>query len=501
MVLGMEEAQGAMTGARYLESLRDDREVWLDGQRVTDVTTHPAFKEFAHELARIYDFQHKPEFRDQMTFVSPDSGNRVSLSWLIPQSMEDLKRKRRNSEIWSEQTWGQLGRSPDILAPFISTLAQRHAQLSAVKASPHCDFGENAVNYYKYCMENDLFLTHALGDPQVDRSTQPQNEQRAVPEDEEIALHVVQETPEGVIVSGGKQLATAAVFSNETYVSLSQTFLRRNDPRMVLAFSIATNTPGLRILCREPVSRWFGSWGHPFLGLDEQDCMLFFDRVLVPWDRLFQLYQTTQVAASAAQSGLNFMGWPNMCRLQVRFRLILAVATLIAQAIGVIEFREVEAKLGEMATYCTMWDHAMDGLEATAYRTEDGSMSLGSNRGMGIWAAQTSARMIELLKQLAGSGILMQPSENDLANPELRPFLNQFMHGKDVDVGYKSRLFRFAHELGASSFGMRQEIYEYWHGGDPNRNRINLLRSLDQHEMMARIKEMCAQPLRHGEVS
>jgi len=119
---------------------------------------------------------------------------------------------------------------------------------------------------------------------------------------------------------------------------------------------------------------------------------------------------------------------------------------------------------------------------------------------MGIWAAQSSARMIGLLKQIAGSGILMQPSENDLANPELRPFLDQFMHGKGVDVAYKSRLYRIAHELGMSSFGMRQEIYEYWHGGDPNRNRINLLRSLDQSEIMERIKEMCSKPLPHGDV-
>jgi aromatic ring hydroxylase len=485
MVLELTEAPGAMTGERYIASLKDGREVWLDGKKVSDVTTHPAFKDFAKELARIYDLQHSDKYRDLMTFVSPETGNRVSLSWLIPQSTDDLKRKRRNSEVWSMASWGQLGRSPDILAPFITVLAQRHAQLSAVKATPHADFGENAVNYYRYCMENDLFLTHALGDPQVDRSLQPQNEQRAVPEDEEIALHVVEERPEGVIVSGGKQLATAAVFSNETYVSLSQTFLRRSDPRFVLAFSIATNSPGLKILCREPVNRWFGSWGHPFLGLDEQDCMLFFDHVLVPWDRLFQIYQTTQVAASAAQSGLNFMGWANHCRLQARFRLILAVATMIAQAIGVIEFREVEAKLGEMAT---------------AYETDDGSWTLGSNRGMGVFAAQTSARMIELLKQISGSGILMQPSENDLANPELRPFLDQFMRGKDVDVAYKSRLFRLAHELGASSFGMRQEIYEYWHGGDPNRNRINLLRSYDQQEWMDQIRELCSQPLPHGEV-
>jgi 4-hydroxyphenylacetate 3-monooxygenase oxygenase component len=500
VVLSAKEAPGAMTGARYIESLRDGREVWLDGQKVADVTTHPAFKDFVQELARVYDLQHTAEYRDLMTFVSPETGNRVSLSWLIPHSAEDLRRKRRNSEIWGEQTWGQLGRSPDILAPFITVLAQRHADLSSVKATPYCDFGENALNYYRLCMENDLFLTHALGDPQVDRSLQPQNEQRATPEDQEIALHVIEETPEGVIVNGGKQLATAAVFSNETYVSLSQTFLRRNDPRFVLAFSIATNAPGLKILCREPVNRWFGSWGHPFLGLDEQDCMLFFDHVLVPWDRLFQIYKTTQIAASAANSGLNFMGWANMCRLQARFRLILAVATLVARAIGVIEFREVEAKLGEMATYCTMWEHAMDGLEGTAYELPDGSWTLGSNRGMGVWAAQTSSRMVELLRQICGSGILMQPSENDLATPELRPFLDQFMHGKDVDVVYKSRLFRIAHELGASSFGMRQEIYEYWHGGDPNRNRINLLRSYDQQDWIGRIEDLCSRPLPHGEV-
>jgi 4-hydroxyphenylacetate 3-monooxygenase oxygenase component len=500
MVLELKGAPGAMTGERYIESLRDGREVWIDGERVADVTTHPAFKDFIQELARVYDLQHTPEYRDQMTFESPYTGNRVSISWLIPHSLEDLKKRRRNSEIWSIETWGQLGRSPDILAPFISSLAVRHKALSAVKGSPNCDFGENALNYYKYCMENDLFLTHALGDPQVDRSLQPQNEQREVPEDEEIALHVVEERPEGVIVSGGKQLATAAVFSNETYVSLSQTFLRRADPRFILAFSIATNMPGLRILCREPVNRWFGTWGHPFLGLDEQDCMLFFDRVLVPWDRLFQIYKTTQVAASAAQAGLNNMGWANACRLQARWRIILAVATLVAEAIGVRDFREVEAKLGEMATYCSMWELAMDGLMANAFETENGEWVLGPNRGMGVFAAQTSSRMIELLKQICGSGILMQPSEKDLANPQLRPFLDQFMHGKDVSVEYKSRLFRIAHELGASSFGMRQEIYEYWHGGDPNRNRVNLVRGYDQSEYISRIREICSHPLPHSDV-
>ena len=184
MVLTPSKPQGAMTGERYIESLRDGREVWIDGKRVDDVTTHPAFRDMIRALADVYDAQNG-QYRDEMTYIEPETGLRASLSWLLPQSLEDSARKRRNSQLWNMLTWGQLGRSPDVLAPFVCNMVPRRAEFSAYK-NPHCDFGENILNYYKYCRDNDLFLTHALGDPQVDRSTQPQNERRAVPEDEEI---------------------------------------------------------------------------------------------------------------------------------------------------------------------------------------------------------------------------------------------------------------------------------------------------------------------------
>ncbi|MGH2365238.1 MAG: 4-hydroxyphenylacetate 3-hydroxylase N-terminal domain-containing protein, partial [Chloroflexota bacterium] len=412
-----------------------------------------------------------------------------------PTTHEDSARKRRNSQLWNMLTWGQLGRSPDVLAPYVTNLVPRKDAFAAFK-NPHCDFGENVVNYYRYCRDNDLFLTHALGDPQVDRSTQPQNERRQTPEDEEIALHVVEETEEGVIVSGGKQLSTAAVHSNETYVSLSATFFARNDPRFVIAFSIPSNSRGLKILAREPVNLWHGSWGHPFLMLDEQDCMLFFQRVLVPWERIFFLYESPARMMGIAGPGgadINFAGWANLERALYRFRLMTAVATMVTEAIGVIEYREVASKLGEMAANCEMLRLTMEGIEHSTRR----------QAGMGpvaVWMSQTTWRMTELLRELCGSGIVMQPSENDLASPELRPYLTQFMRGKDVDVEYKSRLFRFAHELAMSSFGMRQDIYEFWHAGDPSRNRINLLRAYDQSDIKERIKEMCSRPLPHAEV-
>ena len=191
------DAAGAMTGKRYIASLKDGREVWIDGKRVADVTTHPAFKDMIDELARVYDLQNSPKYRDEMTCRRSRRPASASASrWLLPRSADDLKRKRRNSELWNELTWGQLGRSPDILAPYIISALHLKDEFSTVK-HPNCDFGENLENYYKYCLRNDLFLTHALGDPQVDRSKQPQNEQRKVREDEEVALHVVEETKDG----------------------------------------------------------------------------------------------------------------------------------------------------------------------------------------------------------------------------------------------------------------------------------------------------------------
>ncbi|MDP6173107.1 MAG: 4-hydroxyphenylacetate 3-hydroxylase C-terminal domain-containing protein [Rhodospirillales bacterium] len=194
------------------------------------------------------------------------------------------------------------------------------------------------------------------------------------------------------------------------------------------------------------------------------------------------------------------MGWANMCRAYARMRLMTAVTTMVAEAIGVLEYREVASKVGEMATYCEVWKHAMEGVEHTSGPTPAGDWALGPGRGLHIWFAMTSSRMVEIMREICASGVVMQPSEKDLANPEIRKYLDMYMRGKDVDVEHKSRLFRLAHDLCASSFAVRQDIYEYWHGGDPSRNRINLLRGYDQKDWIDQVTDLISKPLPHGEV-
>ena len=228
MALKVATAPGAMTGARYIESLRDGREVWLDGEKVADVTTHPATTGMVHELARIYDLQRSDKYRGRNDLRLAGDGQPLQLVVAVaaePRGPQASAAQQRDLE---RGILGAVGPQPRYPGPFITGLVAISDALEQVK-HPRCNFAENVVNYHRYCMENDLFLTHALGDPQVDRSAQPQNETRAESETE-VALHVVEETNEGVIVHGAKQLATAAPISNETYVSLSATFMRRPIP-------------------------------------------------------------------------------------------------------------------------------------------------------------------------------------------------------------------------------------------------------------------------------
>ena len=301
MSLDTTNAKGALTGERYIESLRDGREVWLDGERVEDVTKHPAFTGAIREFARIYDLQHDPAFQEKMTFISPDSGRRVSKRWMVPQNGAELREKNQNSWTWMEQSWGQLGRTPDFMAGVLVGWVTIKDQLAAVRPM----FGENVVAYHKFCMEFDISMTHAIGDPQINRADVFRNPM----DDPDMALRVVEETSEGVILRGAKQLATLAPLSNEILVYLSATFSRRAKDEFVQWFGIPMNTPGLKVICREPLSVPATGHAYPFAArYDEQDAMVFFDDVLVPWERIFMLYDreaAVRLMGAAGGRGVN----------------------------------------------------------------------------------------------------------------------------------------------------------------------------------------------------
>ena len=196
------------TGKQYLEALRDGREVWLDGERVEDVTVHPKLARMAQTLAGLYDLQHDPALRDEMTFTSPSSGEPVALSYMVPQTHEDLYRRRRAFEIVADACHGMLGRSPDVVNAQVTGVRMLAGEFGAKEPW----LAENLIAYHEYIRERDLCLTHAFGHPQVNRaaalSEQP---------DPYVAAGIVENNDKGLVIRGAKMLATMAPFANELY--------------------------------------------------------------------------------------------------------------------------------------------------------------------------------------------------------------------------------------------------------------------------------------------
>lgn len=450
--------RGAHDGTTFVESLADDREVWVEGRRV-DVTTHPDFQPMLRTLAGLYDRQRSPEFAHEMTFRSDTSGNPVSLSYLAPTSPAELERKWLNSRYWVEGSHGQISRIPDFMANVVVGLFDFRHELAKVDST----FAANAERYYLHCREHDIALTHGLGDPQVDRSVTPM--QRP-----ELGLKVVHRDDAGIFVRGAKQIATLAPYAHEVLIYLSPANYLREDPAYVCWFAARLDTPQLKILCRRSYTGPTNTLGSKF---DEQDAMLVFDDAFIPNDRILLLDD-----ANTAVKGFHALNRWSLYTGQIRFhhrlRVMLGVASLLAKSIGVDKFREVSAMLGELASYVSLVDLALKTISQNATQTASGLLAPGSTAALDSIAGQFSSRASAIVRQIGASGLILQPAEGDLVSQELRKALDQYMCGRETSVDDKSRLFRLAGDLVIDRFGMRQELYETWNRGDPARVRSAL---------------------------
>src|SRR5262247_3580306 len=200
----------ARTGQEYIKGLQDqEREVWLRGERVKDVTTHPGLAHGMRAIASLYDMQHDPELREAMTYVSPTSGERVGLSFIVPRTRRELEQRRVMMLHWARTTCGMMGRSPD----FMNVTFAAWAAAADYFARGRPEFGQNIRRYYEYISENDLTLTHSLINLQRSRTASG-----VFNLEEGTALQVVRETSAGIVVRGARILATLGPLSDEIAV-------------------------------------------------------------------------------------------------------------------------------------------------------------------------------------------------------------------------------------------------------------------------------------------
>jgi aromatic ring hydroxylase len=207
----------ARSGRQFLDSLHDDRAIWIDGERVLDVTQDYRFAAAARSMAELYDMQHDPALRQKLTYPSPTSGERVGLSFIQPRSIEDIVRRREMVKTWMDATCGMFGRSPDFMNIMITGFACAADAFGAHDRK----YSDNVSNYYLYCRENDLAMTHTLVNPQVDRS-KPVEKQ-----DKDLAAKIVKETDAGMVINGARMVSTLCAYAHELLV-MPSTYLARS---------------------------------------------------------------------------------------------------------------------------------------------------------------------------------------------------------------------------------------------------------------------------------
>jgi len=475
---------GARTGRQYIKGLQDQqREVWMGGERVKDVTTHPGLANGVRAIASLYEMQHDPGLRDEMTYVSPTSGERVGLSFIIPRTREELERRRDMMLHWARATCGMMGRSPD----FMNVTFAAWAAAAKYFAQGRPAFGENIRRYYEYIREHDLTLTHSLINLQRSRTVSG-----TFNLEQGTALSVVREADAGVVVRGARVLATLGPMSDEIAV-YSPRVARHTEKHSPFAinFAIPCSTPGLRFLCRESFDLGRSRFDHP-LGsrFEEMDCVVFFDDVLVPWERVFVLGDvdlingTAMTTHSAAHSAHQ-----NAAKNLAKCEFLLGVALHMTQTLGNAHLPHSEERLGEMTMYTELMRACMRSAEADATLDEWGVMcpvplQIELTRNLMMTAYP---RMAEILELLGSSSFMITPSETDFQSP-VAGDIEQYLATDAATARERVKLFRLAWDIAGSAFGSRQVLYERFFASDPLTRARALNALYHKDEVMERVR-------------
>jgi 4-hydroxyphenylacetate 3-monooxygenase oxygenase component len=454
------QALGARTGAQYLEGLSGGgREIWLRGEKITDPLEHPELKGAALSLARVFDVQH--EHAEEMLAPSPEHPDRlVNVTHLIPRSAEEIARRRRAFELVAALSGGTMGRTPDYLNVTFACFAGR----SDVWARRGNEQGAaNLVAYQAYMRDHDLSTTHALMNPQVDRS-KPEAEQAMG----QVSLHKVADSATGIVVRGARMLATLAPFADELLIYPGSD-IRPQDGRYALSFAVPIATPGLRFICRDSYSKQRDPYDYPLSArFDEMDAVVIFDDLEVPRERVFLDGDSVGYSEVITDTGWRaHIMHQAFTRAWVKLCFAFGLGHMLANATGVVRFDHIQEKLGQIWNMSELARSAIIAAEAGATVDEAGVMSPDERPFIALRGELPKwlPRANEYLQLIGGGGFMATPSRLDVEGP-LREQIEQYFQSAGAEAPRRIRLFRLAWDFLGSELGGRGELYERFYLSD-----------------------------------
>ena len=475
---------GARSGQDFLRRLDSTtREIWYGDQKLSgSVSEHPAFRGVAKSIAALYDLQLK-QGMEFMTYRSPKTGDRVGASFMQPRTMEELAQRTRMMRTWAEYSGGMMGRTADYLNSSIMAMAAAKGFFG----NDGRDYAPNIQAYYEYVRENDLVLTHTLINPQANRSVGPSKQA-----DPYMAARVVEKRSEGVVVRGARMLATLPV-ADEILVFPS-TVIRsgQDDMPYSIAFALPVSAKGLKFVCRESFAS-DSRYDHPLASrFDEQDAVVVFDDVLVPWERVFILEDPERAnKVNEATDAIVFMAHQATVREAVKAEFIAGLVTLVAETIGADQFPQVQERITEILVTAESMKAFLAASEANAKPNRWGLMTpdfVPINSARNLWP-RVAPSFSAVLKQTGASGLMAIPPEEILVSPA-KTEVDRYYQAKLADGEERVRLFKLAWDAAGSSFGGRQDLYERFFFGDPVRMASAYYSWYNKEPYKERVKEL-----------
>lgn len=474
------------TGADYLNALKDDRCIYVDGQRVERVAHHPAFAPIAKTMAGLYDMAAHPG--SGMTYVAPETGEEANWVYAIPRSREDLAARRRATERWARQTHGWVGRSPDHVAAFLAGFAAHPEAFGG----PERDLGANVVAYHRRLLSESLFPSYAIIPPQVTRATTAH-----AWEGDLVQVGVAGETAEGIVVRGAQMLATGAAVADELFVSCIKP-LTPDDRDFAVSFVLPVATPGLKLYCRRPYAPGATSaYDYPLTSrYDETDALVVFDDVLVPWERVFVDRDVAGLTRQFFATGGHVLGnWQAQIRFVAKLQFVAGVARKVAAVSGIDGIPSVQEKLGELAALVSMVESAVLAAEYRAAPDDAGMWRPWPRALYGAMGLQAEIypRVLAILRELAGGGVLQLPSSaSDMTNPATRADIDRYIQSPGVDAEERVKLFKLAWDVVGSEFAGRHHQYEMFYAGAPFVSRGYAFRGYGYDQVVAEVDSFLA---------
>ena len=447
------------TGAQHIRSIQDGRTVLLDGRRVDDVTTDPAYRNAVASVGRLYDLVSDPANAELMTYET-GAGQRANRIWQLPTTYAELVDRRRMLEHWAVEHVGFMGRAPDHVASCISGMYMGLERFEAYDA----DRAKALADYYHYARDNDVYLSYVIINPQSDRS-KGASEQA----DPFLTAGVVDETADGIVVRGAKMLGTGAVLSNEVLVTCIQP-LGPNDVNYAVSFVVPIDTPGLKLMSRRSYEASASSvFDYPLASqYDENDAVLFFDDVLVPWNRVFVDRDTKMTLAQFHETPAHvYQNYQAQVRLSVKMRFLAGLAHRIADTNGLFAIPQVRETLGQIAAEADLVASLVSAMEARGQQA--GGYFVPDRHTLytaQVLTQQLYAEFVGRIRDLAGGGVIMLPSSiRDYESDEMRELIGKTQQSPAAGSDERVKLFKLAWDAIGSEFGSRHQQYEMFYAG------------------------------------